>query len=77
MIVTRVYALGVGMYNYEGVMTSVVMMMVRMVIVVLSTDHLLCTDIVHINHLDTLIILTFPLLAKGEGNWDKCLMILE
>lgn len=64
MIVTRVYALGVGMYNYEGVMTSVVMMMVRMVIVVLSTDHLLCTDIVHINHLDTLIYFNLPVTGK-------------
>lgn len=47
----------------------IVMMAVRLVMMILSVEHLLCTDIT-LNHLDMLIyfILIFTGLQKAEGN---------
>lgn len=47
--------INVDMYNDEWVMTIVMMMVVRMVMMMLSIELLLCTDIVQIGYLDMLI----------------------
>lgn len=75
VIISWIYVFNVGVCNYEGVV-MIVMMAVRLVMMILSVEHLLCTDIT-LNHLDMLIyfILIFTGLQKAEGNWYELIWI--